>query len=112
MKKNLTRQQVLAYRRRVLADAEKLGVSTAARRYCIHRDTIYDWRREIFPQKPGPAGEVWWQTGEATADLILQIRLSLGYGPKRIKDELADMGVAVGEKAVRGVIERAGLVRK
>ena len=112
MKKNLTRQQVLSYRRRVLADAEKLGVSAASRRHCIHRDTIYAWRKEFFPQKPGPAGTVWWQTDEVTSNLILQVRLSLSYGPKRIKDELADIGVAVGEKAIRGVIERAGLVRK
>ena len=111
MKKNLTRQQVLSYRRRVLADAEKLGVSAASRRHCIHRDTIYAWRREFFPQKPGPAGTVWWQTDEVTSNLILQVRLSLSYGPKRIKDEFVYLGVAVGETAIRGVIVRAGLVR-
>ena len=112
MKQKLTRAQVLAYRRRVLADAEKLGVSAAARRYGIHRDTIYAWRKEIFPQKPGPKDNIWWQTDETTADLIIQLRLSLGYGTKRLKDELADIGVFVGEKAIRGVIERAGLVKK
>lgn len=55
MKKELTRTQVLAYRRRVLKDAEESGVTAAARRHCIHRDTIYAWKQEIFPQKPGPA---------------------------------------------------------
>lgn len=112
MKKELTRVQVLAYRRRVLKDADEIGASAAARRHCIHRDTIYAWRWEIFPQKPGPAGRMWWQTDETIEDLILQVRLGLGYGPKRIKDELADIGVIVGEKAARGVIERAGLVKK
>lgn len=112
MKKELTRAQVLAYRRRVLRDADEIGVSAAARRHCIHRDTIYAWRRELFPQKPGPARRVWWQTDKTTEDLVLQIRLGLGYGPKRIRDELADFGLSVGEKAVRGVIERAGLVKQ
>ncbi len=112
MKKELTRAQVLAYRRRVLKDADEIGVGVAARRHCIHRDTIYAWRVEFFPQKPGPAGRVWWQTDEDTEDLILQIRLGLGYGPKRIKDELADLGVSAGEKAIRGTIERTGLVKK
>ena len=112
MKQELTRSQVLAYRRRVLKDASEIGVSAAARRHCIHRDTIYAWRREFFPQKPGPVGRVWWQTDETTEDLILQLRLGLGYGPKRLVDELADLGVSVGEKAIRGTIERAGLVSK
>lgn len=102
----------MAYRRRVLFDADKLGVTTTARIYGIHRDTIYDWRRELVPQKPGPRGVVYWQTDKATEELILQIRLGTNYGPKRIKDELADIGVTVGEKAIRGVIERAELVRK
>lgn len=112
MKKELTRAQVLAYRRRVLKDANDIGVSASARCHCIHRDTIYAWRNEFFPQKPGPAGRVWWQTDEDTEDLILQIRLGLGYGPKRIKDELGDLGVSVGEKAIRGTVERADLVKK
>lgn len=112
MKKHLSKVQVLAYRRRVLSDAEELGVATAARRYGIYRSTIYRWREEIIPQKPGPRGMVYWQTKEDTEELILQIRLSTNYGPKRIKDELEDYGVIVGEKAIRGVIEQADLVKK
>jgi len=112
MKQYLTKQQVLAYRRRVLTEADKHGATHTARMFGIHRDTIYAWRHELFPQKPGPKGRVSWQTDEATEDIILQIRLGLHYGPKRIVLELRDFGVSVGEKAVRGVIERAGLVRR
>ncbi len=112
MKKHLSKQQVLAYRRRVLEDAEVVGVTAAARRYGIHRDTVYDWRRQIVPQKPGPRGRVFWQADPETEELILQVRLSTKYGPKRIKDELEDIGVTIGEKAIRGVIERADLVKK
>ena len=103
---------MLAYRRRVLKDAEELGVSAVARRYGIHRDTIYEWRKEILPQKPGPRGIVFWQTDIQTVELILQIRLGTNYGPKRIRYELSDYGIVAGEKAIRGVIERAGLVKQ
>ena len=112
MKKHLTKHQVLAHRRRVLVDAELKGVTVAARTYGIHRDTIYEWRKEIVPKKPGPRGRVYWQTDEQVEKLILQLRLSTNYGPKRLKDELADLGVSVGEKAIRGVIERSDLVKR
>lgn len=112
MKKHLTKNQVLAYRSRVLADAQELGVSTAARKYGIYRSTIYRWRQEIVPQKPGPKSAVYWQTSIELEELIIQVRLATNYGPKRIKDELSDIGVSVGEKAIRGTIERAGLVNK
>lgn len=111
MKKHLTKQQVIAYRSRVLADADKYGPTTTARRYGIHRDTIYDWRKELLPQKPGPRGRVFWQTDEDTEVLILQLRLSTGHGPKRLQAELADMDVHVGEKAIRGIVKHAGLVK-
>jgi len=112
MKKHLTKHQVLAYRRRVLVDAELKGVTVAARTYGIHRDTIYEWRKEIVPKKPGPRGRVYWQTNPETEGLILQLRLSTNYGPKRLKDELADLNVSVGEKAIRGVLERSDLVKR
>lgn len=112
MKKHLTKQQVLAYRYRVLFDADKLGVSATARRYGIHRDTIYAWRKEIIPQKPGPRSTVYWQTSTDIEELVIQIRLATSYGPKRIKDELADINVIVGEKAIRNIIEASGLANK
>ena len=111
MKKHLTFKQVLQYRARVLTDAETYGATKAARLHGIHRDTIYDWRREIAPQKPGPRSTVFWQTGEETESLILQVKLATGHGPKRLVHELAGFGVVVGEKAIRGVVERAELVK-
>ncbi len=111
MKNHLTFRQVLQYRARVLAESEKYGVTRAARLNGIHRDTIYDWRREIAPQKPGPSGEVFWQTDEETEALILQVKLATGRGPKMIRHELDGIGVVVGEKAIRGVLERAELVK-
>ncbi|MGH7237012.1 MAG: hypothetical protein ACREGF_00565, partial [Candidatus Saccharimonadales bacterium] len=111
MKKYLTKQQVIAYRSRVLADADKYGATTTARRYGIHRDTIYAWRKQLLPQKSGPRGRVFWQTDEATEILILQLRLGTNHGPKRLRAELEGMGVVVGEKAIRGVVKHAGLVK-
>lgn len=92
MKQYLTRQQVIAYRRRVLKEAEEKGVTAAARVFGIHRDTIYAWRAEILPQKPEPKGKAYWQTNEVVEDLILQIRFSRAYGPKRMKTKLSDFG--------------------
>lgn len=112
MKHHLTKYQVIAYRHRVLKDAAEKGVISTARIYGIHRDTIYAWRKEIVPQKPGPKGRVYWQTSEEIEDLILQIRLGRNYGPKRIQAELSDFSIIVGEKAIRGVVERAGLVKR
>ncbi len=111
MKKHLTKQQVLSYRRRVLVDANELGVAITARRYGVYRSTIYRWRQEIMSQKPGPRGRVYWQIGVETEELILQLRLSTNYGPRRLKYELKDLGIVAGEKAIRGVIEQADLVK-
>lgn len=110
MKQQLTFRQVIQYRRRVLADADQYGATKTARRYGIHRDTIYAWRKEAAPQKPGPAHGTPWQTDEEVEALILQLRLATNHGPKRLVHELADLGVVVGEKAIRGVLERADLV--
>lgn len=112
MKKYLTKKQVLDYRARVLSDANKLGVSTAARRYGLSRGTIYNWQAEITPQKTGPRSVVFWQTDIAIEELAIQIRLATNFGPKRIKDELADISVVVGEKAIRNIIEATGLAKK
>jgi len=112
MKKHLTKQQVLAYRRRVLVDADELKVAVAARRHGVYPSTIYRWRKEIIPQKPGPRGRVFWQTDTDLEELVIQIRLATGYGPKRLQSELSDMGVVVGEKAIRNIIEAAGLTKK
>jgi len=79
--------------------------------YGIHRDTVYAWRKELAPQRPGPTGGTPWQTDEETEAVVLQLKLATGHGPKRLVHELADLGVVVGEKAIRGILERAGLVK-
>lgn len=95
-----------------MSDASKLGVSTTARRYGLSRGTIYNWQVEIIPQKTGPKGTVFWQTDADIEVLVVQIRLATNYGPKRIRDELLDIDVVVGEKAIRNIIEATGLAKK
>jgi len=112
MKKYLTKKQVLEYRARVLNDVSKLGVSSTARRYGLSRGTIYNWEKEIVPQKTGPRSTVYWQTGAELEELVVQIRLATNYGPKRIKNELTELGVLLGEKAIRNIIESVGLAKK
>lgn len=112
MKKYLTKKQVLDYRARVLNDASKLGISATARRYGLSRPTIYSWQNEITPQKPGPRGAVAWQTDTETEELVIQVRIATNYGPKRIRAELVDINVGVGEKAIRNIIESTGLIKK
>jgi hypothetical protein len=104
-----SKQQLIQYRLRVLKDADLYGVAKAARRYGLSRFTIYAWRKSVEPVKHGPKS-VGWQTDTETEALILQVKLATNYGPKRLKAELDLAGVQVGEKAIRGVLERADLV--
>lgn len=110
--KYLTKRQVLNYRARVLKDATELGVSITARRYGLTRKTIYNWMNEIVPKKTGPRGSVFWQTNEELEALVIQIRLARNYGPKRIRDELTDIGIVIGEKAIRNILNSADLTKK
>jgi len=107
--KYLNGRQLVQYRRRVLADAETLGAAEASRRYGIHRSTLYEWRKCAVPKRPGPKGRVGWQTPERLEAWIVKLRKSTNYGPKRLRAELALMRVAVGEKAIRGILNRHGL---
>jgi transposase InsO family protein len=104
-----TKQQLIQYRLRVLKDAQEYGVAKSARRFGLSRFTIYAWRKNIEPVKHGPKS-VGWQTNPEVEAIILQLKLATGYGPKRLSAELKLVGVTVGEKAIRGVLERADLV--
>jgi transposase InsO family protein len=108
--KHFSKLQLTQYRLRVLADAERHGVAKAARRFGVFPSTIYRWEKTIEPAKRGPSGRVGWQTGVEIESFILQVKLATSYGPKRLQAELAQLGVVVGEKAIRGVLERANLV--
>jgi transposase len=107
--KHLSKQRLIQYRLRVLKDADLYGVAKAARRFGLSRFTIYPWRKSVEPTKHGPKS-VDWQTDPETEALILQLKLATNYGPKRLRAELELVGVVVGEKAIRGVLERADLV--
>jgi len=49
MKKHLTKQQVLAYRRKVLAGADELRITVAAKSHIVYSSTIFRWRKVLFP---------------------------------------------------------------
>lgn len=107
----LTKQQITQYRLRVLRDARVHSISWAARHYGLSRQTIYRWSKDHVPKQRGPSQRVPWQTDKELEALVCQLRLSTNYGPKRIKAELAVLSYSLGEKAIRGICARAGLVR-
>ncbi len=107
--KHLSKQQLIQYRLRVLKDVEQHGVAGTARRFGVSRFTIYAWQKSVEPRKRGPR-EVAWQTDPETERRIIRLKRATNYGPKRLRAELALAGVMVGEKAIRGVLQRAGLV--
>jgi len=108
----INEHQRIQHRQRVLRDAEEQGVSRAARRHGLSRKTLYQWRKEIVPQKPGPKGRVAWQTSINLEEEVIRLRKETNYGPKRIQAELKFKGIMLGEKAIRGILERAELVRR
>jgi len=110
-KKYLNEQQLIQYRNRVLKDCERYTVAKVARIYAISRSTIYEWKKSVKPKKTGPKSRVSWQTNEKLENEAVRIRKVTNYGPKRIKNELELIGVKVGEKAIRGILNREGLVK-
>ncbi len=110
-KKYLNERQLIQYRRRVLKDCEKYKVAHVARMYGVHRSAIYEWRKSVKPKKTGPKERVPWQTSEKLENEIIRIRKATNYGPKRIKQEFKAIDVEVGEKAIRGILNRSGLVK-
>lgn len=110
-KKYLNERQLIQYRKRVLKDCENHKVTHVARMYGIHRSAIYEWKKSVKPKKTGPKGRVIWQTSEKLENEIVRIRKATNYGPKRIKQEFKAIGVEIGEKAIRGVLNRKGLVK-
>ena len=109
--KYLNEKQLVQYRRRVLIDADKYGVTEASRMYGIGRASIYEWKKYPSPRKSGPKTRVPWQTDEKNEKSVVDMRLSTNYGPKRLKHELGLIGVIVGEKAIRGILNRKKLVK-
>lgn len=70
----------------LLAEAERLGVATAARNFCVSRNTVYRWRRrrgelEDRPCRPHRSPR---RTPDATEASILALRVERQWGPDRI----------------------------
>lgn len=110
--KYINKDQLLAHRKRVLRDAGTCGVTAASRMYGLPRQTLYRWKKQLEPIKPGIKGRTAWQTAPDLEEQVIALRTATGYGPKRLQAELALTGVCLGEKAIRGIIGRAGLTRK
>ncbi len=108
----INEHQRIQHRQRVLRDSEIHGISQAARQHGLSRNTLYEWRKEIVPQKSGPKGRVFWQTAAELEEQVIILRKKTNYGPKRLVHELRLAGTILGEKAIRGILERTGLVRR
>ena len=63
-------------------------------------------------KKRGPKKRVSWQTPASLERIVARLKLQTNYGPKRLKVELSYHDINLGEKAIRGILERRGLVRK
>ncbi len=109
----LNDRQIMAYRKRVLADSQKLGVTRTSRLYGIGRSTVYDWRKNGIGFKPmGPKDCVPWQTSKQLEEQVIKLKKETNYGPKRLQAELSLKGMKLGERAIRGILERNDLVKK
>jgi transposase InsO family protein len=108
----VNQRQRKAYKRRVVKDSYALGVSKTSRLYALHRSTIYEWRMLIEEKKSGPNKRVSWQTPAHLERIVARLRKQTNYGPKRLKYELDLHGITLGEKAIRGIVERRKLVKK
>ncbi|MBU2213583.1 DDE-type integrase/transposase/recombinase [Patescibacteria group bacterium] len=108
----LNTRQLKCYKQRVVKDSYAFGASKASRMYGIHRSTIYEWRKSIKEHKPGPKKRVSWQTPASLERIVVRLRNQTNYGPKRLKVELEVHNIMLGEKAIRGILERRGLTKK
>lgn len=109
--KYLNEKQLIQYRKRVLKDSDKYGATEASRMYGIGRASIYEWKKSLYPKKPGPKDRVSWQTDKKIEDMVVKLRIATNYGPKRLKPELELVGITLGEKAIRGILNRKKLVK-
>lgn len=107
-----TEEQIVAYRRHILREAVRNGVAATAKAYGFSRATLYLWRDSLIPRRRGPRGPVRWRTDVEREEAVIMMREITNYGPKRIKRELALVGVHVGEHAIRGILERKGLIER
>lgn len=110
--KYISKRQQEQHRKRVVKESYEKGAMKCSRMYGIHRTTIYEWRKSVEEKKRGPKTRVSWQTPASLERIVVRLKLQTNYGPKRLKVELSLYGIELGEKAIRGVLERRGLVQK
>lgn len=95
-----------------MSDSYKFGVTKVSRQYGLGRSTIYEWRERVVEKKRGPKDGTPWQTPAFLERIVVRLKLQTNYGPKRLKVELSYHDIDLGEKAIRGILERRRLVRK
>ncbi len=108
----INKRQRQSYKKRVVKESYRIGVTKTSRLYGVHRSTIYEWRKSVEEKKRGPKKRVSWQTPAYLERIVVRLRQQTNYGPKRLKVELNCYKIYLGEKAIRGILERRGLVRK
>jgi transposase InsO family protein len=108
----LTERQRESHKKRVVKDSYKYGATETVRKYGISRDTVYRWRKTVKTKKRGPKNPVAWKTSASLERIVVRLRKQTLYGPKRLKHELELHGIKIGEKAIRGILERRKLVKK
>ena len=110
--KYLNNRQLEKYKQRAVNESYKYGATQCSRMFGVHRSTIYEWRKDCSTKKKGPKKTVPWQTSGRISRIVVKLRKQTNYGPKRLKVVLSANGIKIGEKAIRGIIERRRLVRK
>ncbi len=108
--KYLNARQREKYKQRAVRDSYKFGVTKVSRQYGLGRSTIYEWRISTVEKKRGPKKRVSWQTPASLERIVARLKRQTNYGPKRLRVELSLHGISLGEKAIRGILERRGLV--
>jgi len=108
----LNPRQHKCYKKRVVKDSYAIGPSKTSRMYGINRCTIYEWRKSIEEKQKGPKERVSWQTPTHLERIVVRLRKQTNYGPKRLRVELELHDITIGEKAIRGILERRGLTKK
>lgn len=108
----LNNRQRQKYKQRVVRESYEKGVTRVSREYGLGRTTIYDWRKSVLEKKRGPKQRVPWQTPAYLERVVVRLKLQTNYGPKRLRVELSYHGIDLGEKAIRGILGRRGLVKK
>ena len=92
----------------LLREAERLGVTQAARNFCVSRNTVYRWRRrhgDLVDRRCRPHRSPR-RTVQALEDAVLQLRMERRWGPDRIGPALG-----MSRRTAYRVLRRHGMHR-